>query len=73
LFYGHNPETKAQFLMKTISRRKFVAINTSTFEVKLCATKESLAVLVKRHRNSLVKVKGRVIYGEWMIVPVIEE
>jgi hypothetical protein len=59
--------------MNLIPRKKYVAINMIKFEVFLCATKESLSTLTKKHVNTIGCPKEKKIIGEWMIIPVVEQ
>jgi len=65
------PRLNAQFDMKT--KTKYVIISLSDFNVRLCSSKETVASIAGIHRNTLVKLTGRVVYHNWLIVPVIEE
>jgi hypothetical protein len=59
--------------MKLIPRKKYVAINMIKSDVYLCATKESLSSLTKKHVNTIGSLKEKKIIGDWLIIPVVEQ
>jgi hypothetical protein len=54
-------------------RNKYVAINLTSFEVKLCSSKDSLSSAIKTHKNNLTALKERDVVKGWLVVTVTEE
>jgi len=54
-------------------KEKFIVVNMTTFDFKLCSSKETVASIIGVHRNTLIGIAGRQTHNGWLVVPVTEE